>query len=687
MDKIAIETFAIWARRKIIADVMERASLLGITAAGILDPLPQSTSDLHLFDIGGTDYIVVEGEKIQQRQALVKAIKKGKDHETAFNTVVEEIAFTWFNRLIALRFMEVNDYLPGRVRVLSSIDPAKIEPDIVTDPFAADLPISQTEKKQIQNLKEQNELDKIFRLLLVKQCNVLHEAMPFLFEKTADYSELLLPFSYTDRDGVVQRLIRDIAEEDFDVTKGGQVEIIGWFYQFYNSEVKDQVFSDLKKNIKITKDKIPAATQLFTPAWIVRYMVENSLGRLWVEGHPESNLQTAWSYFVDIPNQTGDTADALNEILASHSCLQPEDIKVIDPSMGSGHILVYAFEIMMQIYLSCGYTKSHAAKSIIRHNLYGLDIDQRAAQLANFAVIMKARSYHRRILDAPLETNLFAITDSRSLTEDMINFIARGDVAVEASLRSIAKDLSEAQEFGSIIDVQPVDFCDLLIRLEEISAGPHHSYQQVIRNEILPLVRQAQIMAQTYDVVVTNPPYMGSRNMSPRLTSFVKENYPLTKSDLFSVFIEKGNKMTRLNGFNCMVTMQSWMFLKSFEGMRRDILVNYTITSLLHLDNMVLGIAFGTAVAVLRKSVLKGFKGLYHHVKWEDIVEGEPVAFPVVDNRQACISSERFTKIPGVPIAYWISARLFEVFDEGRSLGELLPVRTGLQTGDNNRFL
>lgn len=398
MNKTAIKNFAIWARNKLIADVSYDARLIGITEDGIAKPLPQSFGGTQFFDIGTAEPYSISGEAVCQRDKLIEVIQqkeKDTDYKTAYQYVIEEVAYTWFNRLIAIRFMEVNDYLPSHIRVLSS-ESGKLEPDLVTTPFDAELPFTAEEEAQIFQLKQDNKLDEVFRILFLKQCNALNEILPALFEKTRNYTELLLSLSVIDQDGVVYHLIHDIPEDDFNIERGGQVEIIGWLYQYYNTEPKAAAFA---KNGKVTKEEIPAVTQLFTPDWIVRYMVENSLGRLWVEGHPDCGLKENWKYYLEEAPQESEVQAKLAEIRKEYAALNPEDIKLIDPCMGSGHILVYAFDVLMQIYESAGYSQRDAAKSILEHNIYGLDIDDRAYQLAYFAVMMKARQYNRRILN------------------------------------------------------------------------------------------------------------------------------------------------------------------------------------------------------------------------------------------------------------------------------------------------
>lgn len=469
MNKTAIKNFAIWARKKLIADISYKAGLLGITDKEIKPPLPQSTRDVEFYDIGTKEPYSISGIEIEQRRKLAEVIQERmerSDYKSAYNHVVEEVAYTWFNRLIAVRFMEVNDYLPSRVRVLSSDSNGKSEPDLVTSPFDADLEYSQDEKEQIIKLKNNNELDKLFQMLFIKQCNALNAILPELFEQTSDYTELLLNVSFTDQEGVVYHLVNDIPESDFDVKEEGQVEIIGWLYQYYNTELKDETFALLKKNVKITKERIPAATQLFTPDWIVRYMVENSLGRLWLEGHPDDELRAGWKYYLDEAEQEPEVRVQLEAIREQYKTIKPEDIKVIDPCMGSGHILVYAFDVLMQIYESYGYSQRDAAKSILEHNLYGLDIDKRAYQLAYFAVMMKARQYNRRILNGETKCHLYAIQESNGINREQLKYFG---VGMDESERNMAlhqmeyllDTMHDAKEYGSILIIDDLKW-DLL---------------------------------------------------------------------------------------------------------------------------------------------------------------------------------------------------------------------------------
>ncbi len=700
MNKTAVKNFAVWARNKLIEDVKNKAVALGITKDGIAKALPQSGRDIEFYDIGLAEPCKITGSAISQRRSLVDAINAkaaGSDYQTAYNFIMEEVAYTWFNRLIAIRFMEVNDYLPGRIRVLSAEgNKDKVEPDIAAAPFDAGLQFTDAETQQIAQLKSENKLDDLFRLLFVKQCNALNKILPFLFEKTSDYTELLLNLSITDNDGVVRRLINDIPEEDFDIEQGGQVEIIGWLYQYYNTEPKNETFALLKKNVKITKERIPSATQLFTPHWIVRYMVENSLGRLWLEGHPDNALKQNWQYYLDEAEQEADVQKQLDEIKKDYAKLNPQDIKFIDPCMGSGHILVYAFDVLMQIYENAGFAARDAAQSILEHNLYGLDIDERAFQLAYFALMMKARQYNRRIFTSGITPHVYAIKESNGFNRAHLKYFGDGlsDLELNVAINEangLFDDLKDASEYGSIINVNNYNWQLLRqfannIKLQgQIGLYDMEGFD-VAQGKLLSLIAIGEVLAQKYDVVVTNPPYMGSSGMNAKLAEYVKRNYADEKSDLFACFIKRGIEILKPNGFNCMVTMQSWMFLSSFETMRKKLLENATIITLMHMENMVMGIAFGTAVTNFRRKYIENYKGTYNHIKLQDIDENIPKQFPVPENRFAQVSSANFSKIPGSPIVYWVSEKMKNCYQNKNIYFYATPCK-GIDTGDNNKFL
>lgn len=694
MDKTAIKKFAIWARNKLIADSIYRARLLGITDKEIQDPLPQSTKDAQFFDIGLKEPAIVTGDAIAQRNNLVAVIReKAKDisYPEAFSRIMEETAYTWFNRLIAIRFMEVNDYLSARV--LSSKTPEKIEPDLVTSPFDSDLTFSKDESRQIVDWKMNNQTDDLFRMLFLKECNALNEPLPMLFEKIADYTELLLTLSISDRDGVVWHLVHDIPEDDFR----DQVQIIGWLYQYYNTEPKDKVFAR-KSSEKIKKEDIPAATQLFTPDWIVRYMVENSLGRLWIEGHPNEALKEQWKYYLDEAEQEESVQKQLNQIYAEHSKLNLEGLTCLDPCCGSGHILAYMFDVLMQIYLSRGYRDRDAAISIVEHNLYGLDIDERAAQLAYFAVMMKARQYDQRFLSRGIQPHVYAIEESNGLsTWKAFSGSDFGQLTLDQTYIAQADELidlfHDAKEYGSILKVEPTDYDNLQDYLEEIrQKGSENilfaAWSAEMADKMPKLIRQAKLLSRKYDVVVTNPPYMGSSGMNAKLSKYVKDNYPDSKSDLFAVFIEQCGAMIKPNGYQAMITQHAWMFLSSYEKLREKILQKM-IVNMAHLGPRAFeeigGEVVQTTSFVLRNEFSNGYQGEYCRLIEPTTQQGKEAMFLAGQNRYVS-QQENFAKIPGELVAYWISEKMISHFS-GPLLGSILTTREGMATANNDLFL
>ena len=696
MNKTAIKNFAIWARNKLIADVSYDARLIGITEDGIAKPLPQSFGGTQFFDIGTAEPYSISGEAVRQRDKLIEVIQqkeKDTDYKTAYQYVIEEVAYTWFNRLIAIRFMEVNDYLPSHIRVLSS-ESGKLEPDLVTTPFDAELPFTAEEEAQIFQLKQDNKLDEVFRILFLKQCNALNEILPALFEKTKNYTELLLSLSVIDQDGVVYHLIHDIPEDDFNIERGGQVEIIGWLYQYYNTEPKAAAFA---KNGKITKEEIPAVTQLFTPDWIVRYMVENSLGRLWVEGHPECGLKENWKYYLEEAQQEPEVQAKLAEIRKEYAALNPEDIKLIDPCMGSGHILVYAFDVLMQIYESAGYSQRDAAKSILENNIYGLDIDDRAYQLAYFAVMMKARQYNRRILNGENSCHVYAIQESNSVNRAHLKYFGAGmdDIeknAAKMQLEGLLDTLTDAKEYGSILNVESYNW-DLLRRfvaaedtagqISMDSVGVEDTAEQLNR-----LIDIGETMAREYWVTCTNPPYAGTSNLSANVNNFVKKNYPDSKADLFAVFIERCRQMTVNNGFQAMITQHAWMFLSSFEKLREKMMLTETV-NMAHLGARAFeeigGEVVQTTAFVRCANHVEGYKGTYCRLIEPTSQQGKADMF-ISGQNQYRVGQISFSKIPGVPVAYWISPEVLKLFDE-RTVGSIADAKSGMTTTDNTRFL
>lgn len=661
MDKNAIKKYAVWARNELIERVSQKADQYEISAGA--DPNADSAHG-----------VLLTADEKKQRAALIAQVKeKGQDQ------VMEEVAYTWFNRFSALRFMEVNNYLPSRIRVFTD-ENGKFKPEILAEAIHLDLDGLDMEK--VYALKDANDDDALFKYLIITQCNVLSGVLPGMFQKIEDYTELLFPDNLLREGSAIEQMVAQIPEEDWK----DQVQIIGWLYQYYNTEPKDKVFADLKKNKKITKEKIPAATQLFTPDWIVRYMVENSLGRLWVEGHPNDDLKANWKYYLEEAKQEPEVQKQLDEIKKEYATLTPDQICAVDPCMGSGHIICYMFDVLMQIYEAYGYTARDAASSIVRNNLYGLDIDERASQLAYFAVMMKACQYDRRFLSRGIQPHVYAIMESNRFDPHMIDFFTDGRKELKSAIDSLISDLHDAKEYGSILDVKPVDFPALYARFDEIRNGNPNLYTHQILGELLPFVQVAEAMAQKYHVVVTNPPYMGSSGMGGKLSEFIKKNYPDSKSDLFAVFMECWNRHIVPTGFNCMVTMQSWMFLSSFEKMRENILENYTINNLMHMENMVLGIAFGTAVTNIRNRRLENYRGTYHQIKLEDIVDGIPTEFPAMKNRFAQTSQSNFSKIPGSPMAYWASDRIRDAFKSDSLYDKSFSPSQNV-TGNNGKYV
>ena len=697
MDKPAIKKFAVWARNKLIADTKYRAGLVGVTETAVAEPLPQSNETVQFFDVGLPQPYRIEGDAVTQRQRFVaelnKETAKQGSYTAAYQTVVDKVAYTWFNRLIAVRYMEVNDLLPSRMRVLSSAD-GRAEPQIVTSPFDAVLDYTPAEQQQIVALKNDNKLDEAFRLLFLKQCAALGDCLPRLFEQVDDYMPLLLALSFTDKDGVVCHLVNDIPESDWleEDNKGGAVQIVGWLYQYYNTEPKEQVFANLKKNIKISAENIPAATQLFTPDWIVRYMVENSLGRLWSEGHPDFD-KSEWKYYLDEAPQEPQVAQQLAELRKGYAALTPEDIKCIDPCMGSGHILAYLFDVLMQIYRSAGYTDRDAAASIVEHNLYGLDIDDRAAQMAYFVVMMKGCHYDSRFLRRHLNPHVYAIQESGELTTDALGRLGRQ----ESTARALLDGFKNAKEYGSILQpkVTLAELDALQEQLREVDGASDMGSltDQLVAGQIVnvlyPLIEQARMLVQKYDVVVTNPPYMGGSGMNARLSDYVKKVYPDSKSDLFAVFIERCAQMDKRGGYQAMITQHAWMFLSSFEKLRAKLQLIDTV-NMAHLGargfDEIGGEVVQTTSFVMRSSHTKGYKGTYCRLIDGDSEKAKADMFVSGENRYVIEQSD-FSKISGEPIAYWASETLRSILASETKLKNLGRVTLGMRTGDNTRFL
>lgn len=665
MNKNAIKKFATEARRELISRVGQRALKYGISDKEVGNPNDDS--------VGG--YLLSSTEK-KQRAALIEQIK-----EKGYEQVMEEVAYTWFNRFSALRFMEVNGYLPTRVRVFTDENNA-FKPQILTE--AIHMELDGLDMEKVYAYKEANDDDELYKYLLITQCNALNSVLPGMFQKIADYTELLFPDNLLREGSVVQQMIELIPEEDWK----DAVQIIGWLYQYYNSEKKDDVFAALKKNVKITKENIPAATQLFTPDWIVRYMVENSLGRLWVEGHPNDELKSQWKYYLEEAEQEPDVQAQLASIREEYKALKPEDILCIDPCSGSGHILAYMFDVLVQIYEAYGVDTRTAVASIVENNIYGLDIDDRAAQLAYFSVMMKACQYDKRFLRRKVQPHVYAVVESNHVDPNVMEYFCNGDAKLKAVMDTIISELHDAKEYGSILTVTQQDWSALYARFAEIKEDIHISREAALR-ELLPLVQVAEALAQKYSIVITNPPYMGNNGFSPKMSDYAKKYYNEVKTDLFAIFMIRCKQFTKKNGFQSMITQHSWMFLSSYEWIRSQ-MNNMTIASMAHLGTRafdeISGEMVSTSAFCIRNVQLPEYCGKYQRLVDYSGEESKEVAFLTLENiyKGKQIS---FEKIPGMPIAYWASENVAKAFEVGNNITDYVDTFQGIITGDNDKFL
>jgi hypothetical protein len=708
MEKAPIKKFAVEARRKLIADVTFQLERYGITEKGIVEPQTSTDKEL-VFDLGNGNVQTIRGvravNQYKNLAAHVRGFYTADEPKKELEQFIEEIAYTWFNRLIAIRFMEVNRYLP--VRVLSSEITGQKLPDLVKAPFSGDLEFTEDEKKRIFELQDANKEDDLFRFLFFKQCNDLSRILPRLFEDldgSNSFSELLIVLSFNDPNGVVYRLVNEVDERWFDIHATdedgkpmGQVQIMGWMYQYYNTEPKDKVFADLKKNIKISKQNIPAATQLFTPDWIVRYMVENSLGRLWYEGHPTFD-KSDWKYYLDEAPQEPQVEQQLKDIRAQYAKMEPEQLKVIDPCMGSGHILCYLFDVLMQIYLDNGYSKREAVRSILENNLFGLDIDKRAAQFAYFSVMMKAREYDRNFFSRSNipQPRVYDIQESNWLggayKHEMGNFL--NSQQHRDTLNYLLDAFVDAKEYGSILQIKPLNYEGLKEAWETSAAATAHDanmamWYDAAKDAVAQLIEQAVMLSQKYDAVVTNPPYMGSSGMGANLTNFVKKYYPDSKSDLFAVFIEVCSHMAAEKRYQAMITQHAWMFLSSYEKLREKMLLTETV-NMAHLGARAFeeigGEVVQTTSFVRCRTHIDGYKGTYCRLIEPTSQQGKEDMFLAGGNRYF-VNQDNFAKIPGRPVAYWASTGALENYVCMGSVSDMGEGRIGLITGDANRFL
>ena len=671
LDKSALKDFAIKARRKLKERVELQAKLMGF----------YEDNRAVNYEFEDDRQVKINGEFFSKKQVetLQREIKS-----KGYENLIDEVAYTWFNRFIALYYMEVNGYSENNFNIISNID------NLNQFAVSVSSQLNDEEKQTVISAVQNNNQDTIFKTLLIHQCNVMNKKLPFLFEQIQDYTELLFPQGMNSSDSVIKEML------SLDKSNWQVVEIIGWLYQYYISEAKEILDYELKnkKNRKVQKDDMPAKTQIFTPKWIVKYMVENSVGKIWLEAHPNKELQSKFKYYLESAEQEDDVKEKLKEIINKN--ISPEDIKVLDPACGSGHILVTAFEVLYQIYKSAGYMEDEIAKLILTKNLYGLDICNRASQLAQLAVIMKAKEYDKDISSKVVELNITSIQDTNwfdlRVKECLMNGVTN-QLLAQAQIDLLQKTFKDAKEYGSILDVKDFDFnfwSQRLIDIQTLNMGLLYSdVVEELKTKLSQLIKQARIMQQKYECVITNPPYLGSKFFDAKLTEFMTKKYPNSKSDTCVAFIEKALQMTAKNSYCALVVMQSWMFLSSFEKFREHLLNNSTIQTMTHMGNNVMRIAFGTCATVWQKTVMPKYKAVYSWVENDDITEKDiPYTFPIKDNgRYNIVAQNGFHSIPGSPIAYWASDRVREIFKNEEPLGKIAEPRKGNSTSNNDRFL
>ena len=663
MNKTAIKNFAIWARVQLMEAAKQRAFEYEITEKG------ENKSGLDT--IGGR---LLSADEKRQRQQLIEQIKcKG------YSQVMEEAAYTWFNRFIALRYMEVNGFLPSKVRVFTD-ENGLFKPEILKEAMTVE--IEDLDRAKVLDLLDKQNNEQLYKYLLITQCNALNAGLPYMFERISNWTELLFPANLLRPDSVIGRMISDIEEVDFEE----EVEVIGWLYQYYISEKHEAVVDPLHGKI-IQKEDIPAATQLFTTDWVVRYILDNSLGRYWLERHPESQLASKLTYLV-LPGEGNFTQ--VNESIT------PEELKVLDPCVGSGHFLTYAFDILMEIYRESGWSDRDAAKSILENNLFGLDIDDRAVQLACFAVAMKARKYNRRILNGETSLHILAMQDSDFMTDDFAQYFANREESLKNDIQELGIAFHNAKEYGSMISVPKLNYAELYERIDIISRSYAEDifqmeYQRIAQEQLLPLVKQAEILSTKYDIVVTNPPYMNK--YSARLKDYINQHFADYKGDLFSVFMFRNFEFCKVNGYSGFMTPNVWMFIKSYEALRTYIINHKSIATLVQ---MAKGAFFKEATVDICAFVLtnkhSNKSGLYirlEEFKGDMEVQKQKV-LDALTNRDCGYLYEtnqsNFSKIPGTPIAYWISENFAKAY-ESTKMEDYGFARSGLQTGNNDLFL
>lgn len=684
MNKNAIQKFAIWARNELIAQVSQRAYQYGIDESGFGDASADTLNGR-----------LLTAEEKSQRQELIKQIK-----EKGYKQVMEEVAYTWFNRFIALRFMEVNNYLPSHIRVFSDASGA-FKPEILNDVLHLDLPGLDSGK--VAEYIESNGTEALYRYLLLTQCNALNSALPVMFERMGGYTEMLLPNNILRQDSVLGHMVSDIPEGDWQ----DAVQIIGWLYQYYNTELKDDTFAQLKKNVKITKERIPAATQLFTPDWIVRYMVENSLGRLWLEGHPNAELHDGWKYYLDEAEQEPEVETQLAKLREEYKTIKPEEIKVIDPCTGSGHILVYAFDVLMQIYTSAGWDQREAAQSILKNNLFGLDIDDRAAQLAYFAVMMKARQYDRRLLTRGIQPNVYSIRESIGINRNQLKFFGWSMSEVERNtaltqLEYLLDTFRDAKEYGSILNVDMLDWGLLYRFVGTVDYSDQISMDELnledTKDALWNLVELGAVLAQKYDVVCTNPPYMGIANLGGMLYDYIQAQFDAFKQDLYCVFVEKCRKLLKKNGIQSLITQQSFMFNSRFENMREALINASAFVNMIYLGTKafdeISGEKVRTCAYVIQNIRLPEYISYYIDLQEQESELSKEQAFLSIANVRNVSNCNRYTaklmdfeKLDGKTFSFWISSAVIDNMAQQKKLEAFAETRHGLVTGNGDLFM
>ena len=686
MDKTAIRKYAIWARTELMYKAIQQAKKYGVEKDG------EMKKDLE--SINGK---LLTKEEKQQRNALIDRIS-----EVGFENVIDEAAYVWFNRFSALRFMEVNDFLPGHIRIFSN-EHNEFKPQILTDAFQVD--IEGVDANIIMEYKDANDDEGLFKYFIVTQCNALSAILPFMFQKIQDYTELLLP-DYLLREGsVIEQLVSSIPENDWM----DQIQIIGWLYQYYTTEQNELVYDGSWARKRIEKELLSAATTIYTPDWSVRYMVENSLGRLWLEGHPSNKLQSSWKYYLDEIEQPTDVMADINRIKAKFSYIKPEDIKCIDPCSGSGHILCYMFDILVEIYEEYGYTLHEAVKSIVENNIWGLDVDDRAAQLAYFSVMMKARKYDRRFFNwkdeqgniSVPQPHVFSILESNDIKISALDYLGsmlsreERQLAKEDAIRLI-KELKDAKEYGSILKISKHNWS--LLKKFAIAENSDSGQQRIdiygdqyAAYKLQRLIAIGEVLNNKYQVVVTNPPYLNSNRFSPKLDEYVGKEYPDEKTDLSMVMLKKSlSDLCEDDGFVSFITTSSWLFLSSFEKVRNYLLDNYCFDSIVDYGTELFDGKVGhnpiTSWVSRKSKITKRITSIrlvdYCYARRD---EKEPEYFNL-DNRYYNEQTS-FDYIPGRPIAYWASEKMIEAFKVGKTVESFAYPKQGLATADNNRFL